>query len=89
MKTKKKKADMMDLFNTYHLNMLLNDCDEEIGSENLKILQEILKKNLRKEVLTSSQLTEENKLMYLNTLKMSQLRTRNKKLALRLRTESI
>lgn len=39
MKTKKKKADMMDLFNTYHLNMLLNDCDEETGSENLNILQ--------------------------------------------------
>ena len=28
MEIKNKKADMMDLFNTYHLNILFNGCEE-------------------------------------------------------------
>ena len=89
MGNKKKKTDMMDLFNTYHLNVLLNECEEKAGSENLKMLHKMLKNHLRKDVFNSHQLSLENKLMYTNTLKMMQLRTCNKKLALRLKTESL
>ena len=28
MESKNKKTDMMDLFNTYHLNILINECED-------------------------------------------------------------
>ena len=81
---KKKVNDMIDGFNTEHLKALFNECSSDVASENLRVTQELFKKELRKEVFSSSQIKGDNKVIYLNTLKCSSLRFSSKTLALRL-----
>ena len=79
--------DIIDGFNTYRLNDLLETDDSSINTTNLRISQHILNKHLRKDVFGSKQLAnnEERSLLYLNTLKCSSLRMVNNSLALRLK----
>ena len=73
-----------DKFNTHHLRALVSSGDERLDSFNLRAVRRTLNKNLRKNVMESHQITDENKLIYLNTLKCSALRCCSKKLVTRL-----
>ncbi len=73
-----------DKFNTYHLRLLFNGKDDELVSHNLRTTRKILSKYLRDNVLSSKQISDQNKILYLSTMKCSGLRCANKKLAVRL-----
>jgi len=73
-----------DKFNTFHLKMMFDTKDKKIIKHNLKTTKCILNQYLRKNVLFSKQITNKNKIVYLNTLKCSSLRCINKSLVTRL-----
>ena len=82
---RKNVKDMIDGFSTEHLKTLFNDCTEDETAENLEVTQELFKKHLRNEVMTSSQIKgDSQRQLYLNTLKCSSLRFSSKILAQRL-----
>lgn len=81
----KKSKSLVDGFNTYHLQSLFDIEQEAISRFNLKTTRKIFTEMLRKEVLESCQIRgNENKSLYLTTLKCSSLRFINRKLANRL-----
>jgi len=63
-----------DRFNTYNFQILINCEDEVLRSKNLKMTHFLLKRHLRKEILKSKQITNINKIIYMNSLKSCELR---------------
>lgn len=78
------KRKQPDRFNTSHLQALFDGQDNDFSTHNLRITHRIFSRELRREVLGSSQLKGENILVYLNTFKCCSLRFMSRKLAYRL-----
>jgi len=80
---KKSLRDYKDGFNTSHFEALF-DVDEQTAKFNLQTTRRLFSTTIRKDVLNSSQISNENKIIYLNSLKCSSMRLMNKTLAVRL-----
>lgn len=78
------EVNKRDKFNTYHLRALFSSKDAQLIAHNLKTTRVILSRHLRQNVLSSRQISDCNKALYLNTMKCSVLRCSNKALAVRL-----
>ena len=78
--------DKRDKFNTYYLKMIIEGGGPPDGKKNLRAISSILNKHIRNDVLfRSPQIrTDDQRLLYLNTLKCSSLRSMSKKLVTRL-----
>lgn len=83
-RTGRKEQNKRDRFNTHHLKALVNSGDEELDRFNLKVTHRVLSQHCRYNVMTSHQISTDNKLVYLNTLKCSVLRSMSKSLVSRL-----
>ena len=79
-----REKNKRDKFNTHHLRALVNTGNPQLDSFNLRAVRKTLAKHLRRNVMESHQISHENKLIYLNTLKCSVLRACNKSLVARL-----
>ena len=80
----RREENKRDKFNTHHLKALVSSRNPQLDSFNLRAVHKTLNKWLRSNVMESHQISPENKLIYLNTLKCSVLRCCSKKLVTRL-----
>lgn len=78
------EVNKRDKFNTYHLRALFSGKDNQIVHHNLKTTRLLLSRHLRQNVMDSRQISDDNKALYLNTMKCSVLRCSNRALAVRL-----
>lgn len=85
---KNNSKDLSDNFSTKHLLMLFQNTSPDVTTFNLKTVSRLLAQKMRKEILGSKQIRDGNNLVYLNTMKCSQMRLCNKALALRLEIPS-
>ena len=86
----KKRVNKRDLCNLHIIMGLIQCEDDEVNSSNLRSIQTILKGKLRKDVIDKSdQIKGDKKIVYLNTLKCSSLRSIHSNLFKRLQQGKI